>query len=78
MTYLLIEQVDVASAFLHGELTEEIYMQVPDGIHYTGDKVCKLNRSLYGLKQSPRVWNQKLHTYLLSLGFTQSKADLLL
>ena len=72
---LIIEQIDVTSAFLHGELTDEIYMEVPDGVTFSGDKVCKLKRSIYGLKQSPRVWNEKLHNYLLSLGFKQSKAD---
>ena len=50
-------------------------MKVPEGIAFTGDKVCKLLRSLYGLKQSPRCWNKKLHNYLLSLGFKQSKSD---
>ena len=72
---LLIEQIDVTSAFLHGELSEDIYMEVPDGVQFSGDKVCKLNRPIYGLKQSPRIWNEKLHNYLISLGFEQSKSD---
>jgi hypothetical protein len=72
---LLIEQVDAITAFLQSELDEEIYMKVPEGITYSGDKVCKLLRSLYGLKQSPRCWNQKLNNYLLKLGFKNSKSD---
>jgi hypothetical protein len=72
---LLIEQIDVTSAFLHGELEDEIYMEVPEGIVYSGDKVCKLQRALYGLKQSPRVWHLKLHNYLMQIGFKQSKSD---
>lgn len=72
---LLIEQIDVTSAFLHGELSDDIYMEVPEGVQFSGDKVCKLKRSIYGLKQSPRIWNEKLHKYLISLGFNQSKSD---
>jgi hypothetical protein len=72
---LLIEQIDVVSAFLQSELEEEIYMKVPEGIMFSGDKVCKLLRSLYGLKQSPRCWNKKLNDYLLKLGFKNSKSD---
>ena len=50
-------------------------MRVPQGIQFSGDKVCLLRRSLYGLKQSPRTWNKKLHDHLISLGFKQSKTD---
>ena len=72
---LLIEQIDITSAFLHGELNDEIYMEVPQGIIYSGDKVCKLQRALYGLKQSPRVWHLKLHNYSIQSGFKQSKPE---
>ena len=72
---LLIEQVDVISAFLQSDLEEQIFMEVPGGIQYSGEKVCLLLKSLYGLKQSPRAWNQKLHSFLITLGFTQSKTD---
>ena len=51
-------QMDVKTAFLHGDLEEEIYITQPDGFKVTGKEnwVCKLSKSLYGLKQSPRQW----------------------
>ena len=59
--YLLqtkVEQMDVKTTFLHGVLEEEIYMKKPEGFMVKGKKelVCRLNKSLYGLKQSPRMW----------------------
>jgi len=54
-----IHQMDIVTAFLNGSLCEDIYMNQPDGFVETGKECleCKLNRSLYGLKQSPRCWN---------------------
>jgi hypothetical protein len=57
----------VKTTFLHGDLEEEIYMKQPEGFVVKGKKelVCKLRRSLYGMKQSPRMWYQNLtHTSL--------------
>jgi hypothetical protein len=72
-----VEQMDVNNAFLHEDLEEEIYMKQPEGFAVKGKKelVCKLKKSLYGLKQSPRMWYQKFDTYMLGLGFTRSKED---
>jgi hypothetical protein len=63
-----IHQMDVKTAFLNGDLEEEIYMEQPKGFTQEGEHlVCKLHKSLYGLKQSPRAWNQKLDVFLKSI-----------
>lgn len=71
-----LHQLDINNAFFHGFIDEEIYMQPPAG--YKGasaGQVCKLKRSLYGLKQASRQWNHELSKFLQSLGFVQSKND---
>ncbi|CAL8993966.1 unnamed protein product [Prunus brigantina] len=72
-----IRQLDVQNAFLHGSLTEDVYMKQPVGFldSQYPTHVCKLNRSLYGLKQAPRAWFQCFSTHLEHLGFVASKAD---
>jgi hypothetical protein len=74
---LEVEQMDVKTTFLHGDLEEEIYMKQPEGFVVKGKKelVCKLKKSLYGLKKSPRMWYQKFDTYILGLGFVRSRVD---
>jgi hypothetical protein len=69
--------MDVKTTFLHGDLEEEIYMIQSKGYAVKGKKelVCKLKKSLYGLKQSPRMWHQRFDTYMLGLDFTRSKED---
>ena len=74
---LHVHQMDVTSAFLNGELQEDIYMSQPEGYVCKGkeDLVCKLKRSIYGLKQSSRCWNSSLNSYLKKLNFVQSVCD---
>ena len=74
---LEVEQMDVKTMFLHGDLNEEIYMKQPEGFSVKGKKelVYKLKKSLYGLKQSPRMWYQKFDTYIQGLGFVRSNVD---
>ena len=74
---LLIDQMDVTTAFLNGYLDEEIYIEQPPGYEVKGKEnlVCKWKRSLYGLKQSSRCWNQRFTTYLQELGFERCESD---
>ena len=74
---LMLHQMDVATAFLNGTLEEEVYMEQPEGFIKHGEEnlVCKLKKSLYGLKQSPRCWNTALDLHLKSLNLKQSSAD---
>lgn len=71
---LLVNQFDVKSAFLNGELKEELYMKQPEGFA-VGDQVWRLRKTLYGLKQAARSWNMLLTNCLMSTGFVQSDAD---
>ncbi|XP_052299567.1 retrovirus-related Pol polyprotein from transposon RE1 isoform X1 [Citrus sinensis] len=72
-----LQQLDVKNAFLNGELEEEVYMDLPPGFEneYGIEKVCKLKRSLYGLKQSPRAWFDRFTKSVRSFGYLQSQAD---
>ena len=63
--------MDVKTAFLNGDLDEEIYMNQPEGfiVSRQEQKVCKLIKSLYGLKQAPKQWHEKFNNTLVSNGF---------
>ena len=69
-----LQSMDVITAFLNGDLQELIYMEMPEGYRKPGH-VCKLLRSLYGLKQSPRQWYQRLDAFLIGLRFKRSISD---
>ena len=72
-----IHQMDVKSDFLNGDLNEEIYMQQPPGFinAESSNLVCKLHNSLYGLKQVPWAWYDKINTYFLKNGFNHCISD---
>ena len=72
-----IHQMDVKTAFLNGELEEEIYTKQPEGFLSSENehKVCKLVKSLYGLKQAPKQWHEKFDNTMLSNGFTINESD---
>lgn len=70
-----IVQLDVETAFLNGELFEEIYMKQPEGVDDGSGRVLRLKKGLYGLKQAPLAWNNKLKAVLLQMGLQQSKQD---
>lgn len=72
---LKLGQFDIKTAFLHGNLEEDIYMQQPEGFQDGTRRVCKLLKSLYGLKQAPRCWTEHFREFIESLGFVQSEAD---
>ncbi|GJZ53707.1 zinc finger, CCHC-type containing protein [Tanacetum coccineum] len=74
---LVIHQMDVKTTFLNGDLDEEVYMKQPEGFVMPGNehKVCKLVKSLYGLKQEPKQWHQKFDEVVLSSGFHLNQSD---
>ena len=74
---LEVHQMDVKTAFLNGDLEEEIYMEQPEGCIAPGQekKVCKLVKSLYGLKQAPKQWHEKFDSVMMTNGFKINECD---
>lgn len=72
---LEVEQFDVKTAFLYDDLNEEIYMDIPEGVNADKGQVCRLQKSLCGLKQASRQWNSKFDSFLKTFNLVQSSAD---
>lgn len=72
---LIIEQMDVETAFLNGKVLSEIYVKQPRGYEDGSDKVCKLEKALYGLRESPRAWYECFDEFIRGVGFNRSKYD---
>ncbi|GJU60715.1 retrovirus-related pol polyprotein from transposon TNT 1-94 [Tanacetum coccineum] len=74
---LYLEQLDVKTAFLHGNLEEGIYMLQPGGFEQKGKEkfICRLNKSLYGLKQAPRCWYKRFDFFIRSLEYNRLHVD---
>ena len=72
-----LHQMDVKTTFLNAVVEVEVYMEQPLGFetHDRQSHVCTLKKALYGLKQAPRTWYGRIDSFLMSLGFTKSKAD---
>lgn len=72
-----MQQYDVKNAFLHGELEEEVYMDPPPGFNHSllPNQVCRLKKTLYGLKQSPRAWFGRFTRAMILMGYRQSQGD---
>ena len=72
-----IHQMDAVTAFLNGLLQEDLYLEQPEVFVEPGmeDMVCKLTKSIYGLKQSPKIWGDYVKQFLVSIGFLQCKID---
>ncbi|UYV77008.1 hypothetical protein LAZ67_14002803 [Cordylochernes scorpioides] len=71
-----VNHLDVKTAFLHGDLDKELYMELPEGLHTKQtNKVCKLKKAIYGLKQAGRSWNTKIASTLIKNNFKQSIVD---
>ena len=74
---LEIEQLDVKTVFFHGDLEEEIYMERPKGFTIKGKEalVCRLKKSLYGLKQALRQWHKKFDSFMVEHGYDRTASD---
>ena len=69
-----VYKMDVKYAFVNGKLEEEVYIEHPNGFFdlEKSNMVCRLQKALYGLKQAPRAWYERLHNYLIKMGFEKT------
>ena len=74
---LEIEELDVKTTFLHGDLEEEIYMEQPEGFEVKGKEniVCRLKKSFYGLKHAPRQWYRKFESFIANHNYMKTNSD---
>lgn len=72
---MLVKHLDIKTAYLYAELKEDIYMKQPPGFSEDNGLVCHLRRSIYGLKQSARIWNKKIDSFLQQMQFRASESD---
>jgi hypothetical protein len=72
-----LHQMDVKTTFLNGAIEEEVYIEKPQGfeVHSRDTHICRLKKSLYGIKQASRAWYARMDNYLTRLGFSKSHAD---
>jgi hypothetical protein len=69
-----VHHMDVKNAFFHGDISEEIYMEQPQGFMQDSSLVCQLKKSLYGLKKDRRAWYENMDSYILSSNFVHYKS----
>ncbi|CAI7812411.1 unnamed protein product [Closterium sp. NIES-53] len=70
-----LRQIDVANAFLYAPVDTEIFVELPHGSNAGPNQICQLEKSLYGIKQAPRLWQQHLHARLARIGFLRLPHD---
>ena len=70
-----VHQMDVTTAYIQGDLLETVYMEQPEMFVDNKNKVCRLRRPIYGLKQSGRAWQHKLSQKLKQIGLDESKVE---
>ena len=71
----ILHQLDVSSAYLNAHIDIDLYIEQPRGFEIRKNNVCKLKKSIYGLKQAGKLWNQVLDDFLLGIGFEKSNVD---
>ncbi|KAG6446041.1 hypothetical protein O3G_MSEX004231 [Manduca sexta] len=72
-----IRQLDIPTAFLNGTLDSEVYIKIPEGVNiYNKEKVLKLQKALYGLKEAPKCWNETLNKFCENIDMKRSKYDM--